>query len=110
MLPVEGLLENLAGNTPLLVLVYFLVRAFRTEVIDAIHQQMKPDPNAPTPGARMADEIAAFKLEVARGYASQTLLHEVDRRLSHQLLRIEEKLDMVAGIRVAPSRQREDAR
>lgn len=110
MQPVETLLENFAGTTPVLLLVYFLARTFRTEVLEAIQALAKSDHGAPGQSARMADEISAFKLEVARGYASQALLHEVDRRVSLQLLRIEEKIDMVAGIRGAPSRVREDVR
>ncbi|MGY4802818.1 hypothetical protein [Roseomonas sp. KE0001] len=45
--------------------------------------------------ARTRDELAAFKLEVARTYVPLALIRDVDQRLSQHLLRIEEKLDAV---------------
>jgi len=39
------------------------------------------------------DRLSAFKLEVAKSYASISYLKEVERRLTHHLLRIEDKLD-----------------
>ena len=39
------------------------------------------------------EKLAAFKLEVAKSYASIAYLKEVERRLTHHLLRIEDKLD-----------------
>ncbi|MBV6633323.1 MAG: hypothetical protein KI792_09890 [Alphaproteobacteria bacterium] len=38
-------------------------------------------------------ELSAFKLEVARSYASVALLKDTEKRLTHHLLRIEAKLD-----------------
>jgi hypothetical protein len=43
--------------------------------------------------SRTRDELAAFKLEVARTYVPLSLIRDVDQRLTQQLLRIEEKLD-----------------
>lgn len=43
--------------------------------------------------SRTRDELAAFKLEVARTYVPLSLIRDVDRRLSEQLLRIETKLE-----------------
>ena len=45
--------------------------------------------------ARTRDELAAFKLEVARTYVPLSLIRDVDRRLSEQLLRIEDKLENI---------------
>jgi hypothetical protein len=45
---------------------------------------------------RLRDDLAAFKLEVARGYVPMQMMRETDRRLSMQLMRIEEKLDAAA--------------
>ena len=42
---------------------------------------------------RLREELAAFKLEVARGYVPIQMMRELDRRVSLQLMRIEEKLD-----------------
>jgi hypothetical protein len=38
-------------------------------------------------------ELALFKLDVARSYASVALLKDTEKRLTHHLLRIEAKLD-----------------
>lgn len=43
--------------------------------------------------SRTRDELAAFKVEVARIYVPLSLIRDVDQRLTRQLLRIEEKLD-----------------
>ncbi|MEI6162156.1 MAG: hypothetical protein WCP77_20155, partial [Roseococcus sp.] len=45
--------------------------------------------------SRTRDELAAFKLEVARTYVPLSLIRDVDRRLSEQLLRIEDKLENI---------------
>lgn len=39
------------------------------------------------------DSLAAFKLDVAKNYASISYLKEVERRLTDHLVRIEEKID-----------------
>ena len=41
----------------------------------------------------LRDNLAAYKLEVAKSYASMTYLKEVERRLTGHLIRIENKLD-----------------
>tara|TARA_X000000368_G_scaffold253949_1_gene200710 strand:+ start:3419 stop:3757 length:339 start_codon:yes stop_codon:yes gene_type:complete len=38
-------------------------------------------------------ELAGFKFDVARSYASVALLKDTEKRLTHHLLRIEAKLD-----------------
>lgn len=43
--------------------------------------------------AHLRDGLAAYKLEVAKSYASIPYLKEVERRLTAHLLRIENKLD-----------------
>jgi hypothetical protein len=45
--------------------------------------------------ARLRDNLAAYKLEVAKSYASIAYLREVEKRLTGHLLRIEDKLDGV---------------
>ncbi len=44
---------------------------------------------------RTRDELAAFKVEVARTYVPLTLIREMDRRVTEQLGRIETKIDEV---------------
>ena len=43
--------------------------------------------------SRARDELAEFKLEVARTYVQLSLIRDVDQRLSSHLLRIESKLE-----------------
>lgn len=43
--------------------------------------------------AFIRERLAAFKLEVAKSYASISYLKEVERRLTNHLVRIEDKLD-----------------
>ena len=45
---------------------------------------------------RFRDGLAAFKLEVAKGYASIAYLKDVEKRLTVHLIRIEKKLDDVS--------------
>jgi len=46
--------------------------------------------------ARLHDDLAAYKLDVAHTYASLAHLKEVETRLTDHLLRIEAKLDRAA--------------
>ncbi|MFT8246318.1 hypothetical protein [Roseomonas sp. BN140053] len=56
---------------------------------------------------RTREDVAAFKLEVARTYVPLSLIRDVDNRLTQHLLRIENKLDeatraaTMAAVRVA---------
>lgn len=43
--------------------------------------------------SQLRDSLAAYKLEVAKSYASVNDMREVEKRLVSHLLRIEEKLD-----------------
>ncbi|HJN25728.1 MAG TPA: hypothetical protein QGG18_08580 [Rhodospirillales bacterium] len=61
-------------------------RDVETELDDARHENET--------GMRwLRDNLAAYKLEVAKNYASITYLKEVERRLTGHLIRIEDKLD-----------------
>lgn len=46
-----------------------------------------------TGDAQLRETLAAYKLEVAKSYASIAYLKDVERRLTSHLLRIEAKLD-----------------
>lgn len=47
----------------------------------------------------LRETLAAYKLEVAKTYASIPYLKEVERRLTAHLIRIEDKLDVRTGER-----------
>jgi hypothetical protein len=55
------------------------------EAADIAHQQAALE--------RTRDDLAAFKLEVARTYVPLSLIRDVDGRLTAHLIRIEQKLD-----------------
>jgi len=46
-----------------------------------------------------AHDLAEFKLDVAKNYASQAALKETEQRLTDHLVRIEHKLDRFARTR-----------
>ncbi len=46
--------------------------------------------------SRTRDELAAFKLEVARTYVPLSLMRGVDQRITDHLIRIEAKIEEVA--------------
>ena len=48
----------------------------------------------------MRETLSAYKLEVARSYASIDALKETEKRLTSHLLRIEQKLDRTGGSNV----------
>lgn len=45
------------------------------------------------------EALSAYKLEVAKSYATTGYLKDVERRLTEHLVRIEAKLDAVSGVR-----------
>jgi hypothetical protein len=47
--------------------------------------------------AQGREALSAYKLEVAKSYASMAYLKDVERRLTEHLVRIEAKLDVVGG-------------
>lgn len=49
--------------------------------------------------AQAREALAAYKLEVAKTYATHGTLKDVERRLTEHLVRIEAKLDVVGGSR-----------
>jgi hypothetical protein len=73
------------ADAPLALLLLWVIHLLRREL------SARPEP---PPAAR--DELAEFKLEVARTYVPLSLIRDLDTRLSLQLLRIEEKLDEVS--------------
>lgn len=48
--------------------------------------------------AQLREALAAYKLEVAKTYATTGYLKDVERRLTEHLVRIEAKLDAVSGV------------
>lgn len=53
-------------------------------------------------GSQSREALAAYKLEVAKTYATTGTLKDVERRLTEHLVRIEAKLDAVSGVGARP--------
>lgn len=54
--------------------------------------------------AQMREALAAYKLDVAKTYASITYIKDVEKRLTVHLERIEHKLDAVQGLKLQGGR------
>ncbi|WP_027285777.1 hypothetical protein [Rubritepida flocculans] len=74
------------AEAPMLVSVYWMLHGIRRDLD-------RPSARPPDGLERTREDLAGFKLEVARTYVPLSLIREVDRRLTEQLLRIEEKLE-----------------
>ncbi len=79
-------------EVPLLAALFKLMWDIKKDLSQKIEQM---DQRHAESTGRLRDDLAAFKLEVARGYVPMQMMRETDRRLSMQLMRIEEKLDTV---------------
>lgn len=89
-------LLSLASDAPLAALMLWMLHNLRRDM-----QAKDANPTAPPPAdgkqpETARDELAAFKLEVARTYVPLSLIRDLDSRLSLHLVRIEEKLDEVS--------------
>ena len=79
-----------AAQAPVIAGLYWLLHGLRRDLDRRID---RGDLRQTDGLSRTRDELAAFKLEVARTYVPLSLIRDVDRRLSEQLLRIETKLE-----------------
>lgn len=79
---------------PALVGLFWMIWRARRDVEDAL-TDIRHDHDVALGHQR--DSLAAYKLEVAKTYASIPYLKEVERRLTGHLVRIEDKLDTVRG-------------
>lgn len=95
-----------AIEAPLVALLAWMLHTLRRDLTGPDRTAERGDsprggPTADDAGARAREELAEFKLEVARTYVPLSLIRDVDARLSRQLLRIEEKLDEVSRVAAA---------
>ncbi|MBO1077542.1 hypothetical protein [Roseomonas haemaphysalidis] len=100
MIPAEMEPQMLATavQAPMMAALFWMMHGLRRGLSDRQAEGADPPPPQPRPPgddalSRTRDELAAFKLEVARTYVPLSLIRDVDQRLTQQLLRIEEKLD-----------------
>ena len=92
-----------AVEAPIVAALFYMIHGLRRDLHDRIDHADQRESDAVS---RTRDELAEFKLEVARAYVPLSLIRDVDRRLSQHLLRIEEKLEEVKRCNLTPSRSR----
>lgn len=79
------------SDAPLALMLLWVMVVLRRDLA------ARDQPSAPAPAAHDGrEELAAFKLEVARTYVPLSLIRDLDTRLTQQLGRLEEKLDEVS--------------
>jgi hypothetical protein len=81
------------ADTPMVLALLWIVMLLRRDL--AARNELPPIVHAPPPREER-DDLAAFKLEVARTYVPLTLIRDLDHRLTQQLGRLEAKLDEVS--------------
>jgi hypothetical protein len=75
---------------PVLGALFMMIQGVKREVGDRIELISSRKSEALM---ALRDDLSAQKLEVARSYAPLHAIRDIDRRLSLQLMRIEDKLD-----------------
>jgi hypothetical protein len=95
-----------AVEAPIVAALFYMLHGLRRDMQERIDRS---DQRENEVVGRARDELAEFKLEVARSYVPLSLIRDVDRRLSQQLLRIEEKIEEVKRLGAPPMRVRDRA-
>jgi hypothetical protein len=73
-----------------LLWLVFHSRAEAADAIDTLHETVE------VRSSQLREALSAFKLEVAKSYASVTDMKDLENRIVSHLLRIEAKLDQTA--------------
>ncbi|MEO3472917.1 hypothetical protein AAFN86_13695 [Roseomonas sp. CAU 1739] len=96
-------------EAPVVTALFWMIHGLRRDMQERIERGDQRDSDALT---RTRDELAQFKIEVARTYVPLSLIRDLDRRINDHLIRIEEKLEEVsrAGIAVAQAARRMEER
>jgi hypothetical protein len=85
-----------AVETPLMALLAWMLHSLRRSIAQGAEMAPPVPPDLTQHQAaleRTREELAAFKMEVARTYVPLSLIRDVDGRLTAHLIRIEQKLD-----------------
>lgn len=80
-------------DIPVMTGLFVLMNRYRAEAEAGVERVRQL---ADTGHAQLRESLAAYKLEVAKAYASIAHLKDVERRVVSHLLRIEAKLDATA--------------
>lgn len=98
-----------AVEAPIVAALFWMIHGLRRDLHERIDRGDQRDSDALT---RTREDLAAFKIEVARTYVPLSLIRDLDRRIGDHLVRIEAKLDEVtlASIAVAQAARRAEDR
>lgn len=106
---IEPLWWFTAVEAPIVAALFWMIHGLRRDLHARIERGDQRDSDAL---ARTREELAQFKVEVARTYVPLSLIRDLDRRISDHLIRIEEKIEEVsrAGIAMAQAARRLEER
>jgi hypothetical protein len=106
---IEPLWWITAVEAPVVAALFWMIHGLRRDLQARIDHGDQRDSDALT---RTREDLAAFKIEVARTYVPLSLIRDLDRRIADHLVRIEAKLDEVtlASIAVAQAARRAEDR
>lgn len=106
---IEPLWWITAVEAPVVAALFWMIHGLRKDLHDRIERAGQRDSDALN---RTREDLAQFKLEVARIYVPLSLIRDLDRRISDHLVRIEEKIEEVsrAGIAAAQAARRMEDR
>lgn len=79
-----------AVEAPIVAALFWMIHGLRKDLHERIDRS---DLRKDEAVERTREDLSEFKLDVARSYVPQSLIRDVDRRLSAHMLRIEAKLD-----------------
>jgi hypothetical protein len=96
LVPKDPFLWFILAEIPLMMMTMSMLVGIKRKVARAEAAELSEPAAAPPPPHTAAEELAAFKLEVARTYVPLSLIRDLDARLTQHMLRIEQKLDEVA--------------
>lgn len=83
-----------AVELPVLAGLFWLIWKTRRDLEEAMDDERE---QAHEQAANLREALSAYKLEVAKSYASIGYIKDIERRLTEHLVRIEAKLDGVNG-------------
>lgn len=83
-----------AVELPVLAGLFWLIWKTRRDLEEAMDAERE---QAHEQAANLREALSAYKLEVAKSYASIGYIKDIERRLTEHLVRIEAKLDGVNG-------------
>lgn len=87
-----------AVEAPIVAALFWMIHGLRKDLHDRIERGDQRDSDALT---RTREDLAQFKIEVARTYVPLSLIRDLDRRINDHLLRIEEKIEEISRASVA---------